>query len=353
MQMAHSAHAGVAGGCLAWSCESAARDLPAPATGRGAGRGWQARGDGPGQQAGPVALRSISVTGWRSLRWCHDGEQEVDQPVSIQAPGREVTVTQRLLAAAVSRGQHLALADGLAGPACYAELADTVRSAAAGLAWRGLQPGDAVGVYVPDAACYVLAAHAVRAAGGVPSPVASGLTVAEAAGQLADCGARLLLTGPPLDRVAQAAAERSQVRQVISFGEAPGAVQFSAVLQMGTLPARGARPRDHALLPYMRKPDGVLCPAPVTHQDLTDMLSSLEAEAGICETDVVLAVPPAGDGVSYTALLDHALLRGATVVPAAADALGAAAGVHHATAVIAAGEAPAAVRGLRVLTVAS
>jgi acyl-CoA synthetase (AMP-forming)/AMP-acid ligase II len=273
--------------------------------------------------------------------------------VSIQAPGREVTVTQRLLAAAVARGEHQALAGGLAGPACYAELADTVRSAAAGLAWRGLQPGDAVGVYVPDAACYVLAAHAVRAAGGVPSPVAPGLTIAEAARQLADCGARLLLTGPPLDGVAQAAAELSQVRQVISFGEAPGAVQFSAVLEMGTLPARAARPRDYALLPYVRKPDGTLCPEPVTHQDMSGMLGRLEAEAGIGESDVVLAVPPVGDGMSYTALLDHALLRGATVVPAGPDELAAAADAHHATAVIAAGDAPHPTWQLRLLPVAS
>jgi acyl-CoA synthetase (AMP-forming)/AMP-acid ligase II len=272
--------------------------------------------------------------------------------VSMQARAGQVTVTQRLLAVAVSRGEHTALAGGLAGPACYAELVDTVRSAAAGLAWRGLQPGDAVGVYVPDAACYALAAHAVRAAGGVPSPVASGLTVTEAAGQLADCGARLLLTGPPLDGVAQAAAELCQVRQVISFGEASGAVQFSAVLQMGTLPARAARPRDHALLPYVRKPDGTLWPEPVTHQDLSGMLSRLEAEAGIGETDVVLAVPPVGDGMSYTALLDHALLRGATVVPASADQLAAAADAYQATAVIAPGDAPHPARQLRLLPVA-
>jgi acyl-coenzyme A synthetase/AMP-(fatty) acid ligase len=271
--------------------------------------------------------------------------------VSMQAPAGQVTVTQRLLAVALARGQHQALAGGLTGPARYAELADTVRSAAAGLAWRGLQPGDAVGVYVPDAACYVLAAHAVRAAGGVPSPVAPGLTVAEAAGQLVDCGARLLLTGPPLDGAAQAAAELSQVRQVISFGEASGAVQFSAVLQMGTLPARAARPRDHTLLPYVRKPDGLLYPEPVTHQHLSDMLSSLEAEGGIGETDVVLAVPPVGDGTSYTALLDYALLNGATVVPASAAGLAAAADVHHATAVIAAGDVPRPVRRLRMLLV--
>src|SRR5580692_3197484 len=104
------------------------------------------------------------------------------QPMTTgtEPPPGEVTVTQRLLAAAPSRGEHRALVGGPAGLACsYAELAATVQAAAAGLAWRGLQPRDVVGVYVSDAGCYVLATHAIQAAGGVPSPVAAWLTVPE------------------------------------------------------------------------------------------------------------------------------------------------------------------------------
>jgi acyl-CoA synthetase (AMP-forming)/AMP-acid ligase II len=275
--------------------------------------------------------------------------------VSPEAPSGEVTVTQRLLAAAPPRGEHRALVGGPADPACgYAELADTVRAAAAGLAWRGLQPRDVVGVYVPDAACYVLAAHAIRAAGGVPTPVAAGLTVPEIAGQLADCGSRMLLTAPPLAAVALAAADRSWVRQVISFGDAPETIQFSALLGMGSLRPAASRPHDLALLPYTRKPDGALGPAPVTHQNLADQLRRLEAEAEICDKDVVLAAPPAGDGRSYTALLDHALLCGATVVATSAEELATAGDVHHGTAMIAAGSvAVGAHERLRVFAVAS
>src|SRR5260221_11776074 len=226
-----------------------------------------------------------------------------------ETAGGEATVTQRLLAAAPSRGEHRALVGGPAAPACgYADLAAPVQAAAAGLAWRGLQPRDVVGVYVPDAACYVLAAHAIRAAGGVPSPVAAGLAVPEIAGQLADCSARMLLTAPPLAAAALAAADRSWVRQVISFGEAPDAIQFGALLRMGTLSAAPGRARDPALLPYLGKPDGVLGPAPLRHRDLADLLRRLDVDAEIGETDVVLAAPPAGDGRSYTALPDHPLL---------------------------------------------
>jgi non-ribosomal peptide synthetase component E (peptide arylation enzyme) len=274
---------------------------------------------------------------------------------SPEASLGEVTVTQRLLAAAVSRGEHQALVGGPAGPACgYAELAATVRAAAAGLAWRGLQPTDVVGVYVPDAACYLLAAHAISAAGGVPSPVATALTMPEIAGQLADCGARMLLTAPPLAAAALAAADRSWVRQVISFGEAPGAVQFGALLHMGMLQPAPGRAQDAALLPYSRRPDGSLAPVPVSHHDMAGLLRRLDTEAEMSEKDVVLAAPPAGDGRYYTALLDHALLCGATVVAAGADELATAADVHHGTAIITAGSVVAGARErLRVFAVAS
>ncbi len=275
--------------------------------------------------------------------------------MSTEAPLGEVTVTQRLLAVAPSRGEHRALVGGTAGPAfTYAELAASVQAAAAGLAWRGLQPRDVIGVYVPDAACYVLAAHSIRAAGGVPTPLAVALTVPEMAGQLADCGARMLLTAPPLAAAALAAADRSRVRQVISFGEAPGAIQFSSLLGMGTLRPATGRPHDPALLPYARQPDGMLGPVPVSHHDLAGLLGRLEAEAAVGAKDVVLAAPPSGDGRSYTALLDHALLCGATVVSAAADELATAADAYHGTAMIAAGSVAIGARErLRVFAVAS
>jgi non-ribosomal peptide synthetase component F len=273
----------------------------------------------------------------------------------IEPPPGEVTVTQRLLAVAPSRGKHRALVGGPADPACsYAELAATVQAAAAGLAWRGLQPRDVIGVYVPDAACYVLAAHAIRAAGGVPTPVASGLTVPEIAGQLADCGARMLLTAPPLATSALAAADRSWVRQVISFGESPGTIQFSVLLGMGALQPAEGWAQDLALLPYSRKPDGMLGPAPVSHHEMSGMLRRLEIEAEVGEKDVVLAAPPVGDGRLYTALIDHALLCGSTVVAASPDELAVAADVYQGTAMIAAGSvAVGAGERLRVFAVAS
>ncbi len=269
--------------------------------------------------------------------------------------GKVTTVTHRLLGMARARADHRALVGGGAGTSySYRELAATVRAAAAGLACRGLQPRDVVGIYAPDAACHTLATHAIRAAGGIPSPIGTGLTVTEIAGQLADCGARMMLTGPPLASAAQAAADRSWVRQVISFGEAAGATMFDALLGTGAARPAEARPHDVALLPYARTPHGTLEPAPVTHHELAGQLGSLAVEAGICGHDVVLVAPPAGDGRSYTALLDHALSNGATIVAVRPEEIAAAASAYQGTmAIVPCGQSVGAHDRLRVLAVAS
>jgi acyl-CoA synthetase (AMP-forming)/AMP-acid ligase II len=245
------------------------------------------------------------------------------------------TVTQRLVNTAAAFGCRTALV-GQPGeqPFSFADLATTVQRAAAGLAWRGLRPRDVVGVYVPDAVSYVLASHAVSAAGGIPCPVSSQLSVADAAGQLADCGARMLLTAPPLAAAGLAAADRSWVRQVISFGDAPATTPFTSLLGVGSLAPPASRPHDVALLPYVRRADGALHATALTNFDLAAELESLTASADISEDDVVVAAPPAGDGRSYGAFIDHALLHGATIVAAGTDDLSAAAVQHRGTAAI-------------------
>lgn len=250
------------------------------------------------------------------------------------APTGDVTVTQCLVDCASAYGVRPALVGGAEQTYSFAALASTVQRAAAGLAWRGLRPRDVVGVYVPDAASYVLACHAVRAAGGVPSPVSPRLPVADIAGQLADCGARMLLTAQPLAAAGLAAADRSWVRQVVAFGDAPAATPFKSLLGMGSLRPPTVRPHDLALLPYVRRADGMLHPAGLTHLDLARQLAALAESTEVGEEDVVLASPPAGDGRSYTAFVDHTLLHGATVVAARTNEIAAVAAEHSGTAAI-------------------
>lgn len=267
----------------------------------------------------------------------------------------DLTVTQQLVETAAGHGNHAALIGPVATEPCtYADLASTIKRAAAGLAWRGLRPRDVVGVYVPDVASYVIACHAIGAAGGIPCPVSPELPVGEAAGQLADCGARMLITAAPLAAAALAAADRSWVRQVISFGEAPATTPFSSLLNMGSLQPPAARPHDLALLPYRRTSDGALHPRGLTHVDLAAELTELRSTADVTDQDVVLTAPPIGDGRSYTALVDHALLQGATVAAvASATELATAATEHGATAaIVPLGVAVPSAESLRLFAVA-
>jgi acyl-CoA synthetase (AMP-forming)/AMP-acid ligase II len=247
----------------------------------------------------------------------------------------DATSTQRLVYAAAVYGDSPALIpEPPAEPCSFASLASIVQRAAAGLAWRGLRPRDVVGIYVPDVVSFLLARHAISAAGGVPCLVSTQLDVTEMAGQLADCGARMLLTAPPLAAAGLAAADRSWVRQVISFGEAPAATPFSSLLSMGTLCPPAARPHDLALLAYARAADRTLQPVGLPHVEMAGRLADLAATAQVGPGDVVLAAPPTGDGRAYTAFADHVLLHGASIVAAGVGAMGAAAAEYHGTAAI-------------------
>jgi acyl-CoA synthetase (AMP-forming)/AMP-acid ligase II len=253
--------------------------------------------------------------------------------VSLSLNG-DKTVTQRLIAHAAGYGGRPALVGQRCEPYSFADLATTIQRAAAGLAWRGLRPHDVVGVYVPDAVSYVLACHSIAAAGGIPCPVNATLSVAETAGQLADCGARMLLTAPPLAAAGLAAADRSWVRQVISFADAPAATLFGSLLGVGSLAPPLSRPHELALLPYVRHADGALRASALSHLDIAAELEALTTSADMSEHDVVLAAPPAGDGRSYSVFVDHALLHGATIVAAGTEELSAAAAQHRGTAAI-------------------
>jgi acyl-CoA synthetase (AMP-forming)/AMP-acid ligase II len=271
----------------------------------------------------------------------------------------EVSVTRRLMSVATGRAATTALVGGLCqdgrpayGSYSYASLATTVQAAAAGLTWRGLRPRDVVGVLAPDVVGFVVAMHAIRAAGGVPSPLAVDLCAVETAGQLAESGARMVITASPLADVALAAAERSWVRQVFSFTDAPGATRFSELLGRDMIrPPRG-RPDDVALLPFSRGEDGRLRPCPVSYVELAGLVDQADRATRFTSRDVVLAMPPVGDPLEYATVVDSALLRGATVVAAGSNDLATAAATHHGTAAVVPKDSmidvPASVSAIRI-----
>ncbi len=261
-----------------------------------------------------------------------------------RADAFQQAVTEHILGLADRAGYEAALIDAAdATVTTWPQFAHTVRAAGRGLARRGLQHTDTVGVFVQDAASHAVAVHAVRAAGAVAVPVHSAATVADVAARLKACRARLLITSAALAELAVQAAERSWVRQVFAFGEAADTTPFGSLLE-----AAKHGHHDHVAGPL--DPDGSTWP--VTDDvaghilDRAGLTSAIGAAFGpevgdgdehrpwLTSRDVVVATPPCGDPDAYTALLDLALAAGATIVAAPVGRVTAAVRTYKGTAAL-------------------
>src|ERR671937_3131768 len=135
----------------------------------------------------------------------------------------DVTLTDFVLARTGELGEKPALIDAPSGRTItYAQLAESVRAVAAGLAERGFGKGDVFAHYAPNLPEYAVAFHAVATLGGVNTTANPLFTAHELARQLRDCGVRLLVTVPDQLEKATAAAEAAGVQEVFVYGEADG-----------------------------------------------------------------------------------------------------------------------------------
>jgi len=249
---------------------------------------------------------------------------EADQE-TMRAGHPHRAMTERILEAAGQAGYQAALIDAVAGTVtAWPRFAWTIRAAAHGLSRRGLADGDTAAVFVQDAASFVIAVNAVRAAGGIVLPIRPDTALPDVAARLNADGVRLLISAAPLAEVAVQAADRSRVRQVFTFGEAAGTTPFRSLLNAGKHQADGQMaevfgPADDAARTAAR-------PGLTSLDGLT--------WAGLSHRDVVVAAPPCGEGQAYTSLLDLALLTGATIVAAPVPLVTAAIRVYRGTAAI-------------------
>ena len=251
------------------------------------------------------------------------------------ADGSHRAITGHILRLADGAGCGAALIDAADGSVTtWPQFAQTVRAAAHGLARRGLQGDDTVGVFVADAASHAGAVHAVRAAGAAAWPLRPAATTGDIAAQLNACRARLLITSAPLAELAIEAAERSWVRQIFAFGEAPETTPFDSLLEAAEHTGRrvnGSAPPTSA--------------APTSAVPVSDLAGlTLAGGPRLTRWDVVVAAPPSGEPDAYTLLLDLALIAGATIVAAQAGQITDAIAVYHGTAAVA--PCGAAVEGL-------
>ncbi len=219
----------------------------------------------------------------------------------VQVP--EVSLTEYVLGGAERRGAKPALIDGASGAvATYAELAQRVGAAAAGLAAAGVGRGDAVGLLGPNGMDWPIAYHAVISLGAIASSLNPLLTPEEIATQLRCAGAKAVIAAEPLRAaVADAGLPVHALESLPSGDSDPGAASVD--------PAR-----DLAVLPFSSGTTGVSKGVMLTHRNLVANMEQVRSVHRIGEPDVLIGVLPFFHIYGQTVVLNLGLSQGATII---------------------------------------
>jgi acyl-CoA synthetase (AMP-forming)/AMP-acid ligase II len=229
----------------------------------------------------------------------------------------DVDLASFVLRQARELGEKPALIDGPSGRALsYAELERAVRGFAAGLAARGFVKGEKFAIYMPNVPEYAIAFHGVVAAGGTCTTANPLYTARELAHQLADCGARMLLTTPQFLQEAREAAEQAENCEVFVLGEADGAASFSELLgDPEAAPEVAIDPvLDIAAILYSSGTTGLSKGVMLSHRNLVANMVQSEAVLAVSPDDVVIAVLPFFHVYGMCLIMNLGLLAGATLV---------------------------------------
>ena len=232
------------------------------------------------------------------------------------------TLHRMVLEAAARAGDRPALVDRATGThVTYRLLAGRVQGVAAGLAARGFRPGDVLALWAPNLPQWAGVALGAMAAGGTVTGTSPAATERELATQLADAGASVLVTVPPLVPPARSAAAAAGVRDLVVLGQAEGAVPILDLLAAGA----GGRPPDPpgpavdpaagvALLPYSSGTTGLPKGVELTHANLVTAVRQVSRGLRITDRDTLLAVAPFSHIMGFVVTLAVPLSAGATVV---------------------------------------
>jgi len=222
------------------------------------------------------------------------------------------------LARAAELGDKPALIDGPSGRTItYAELDRLTGALAGALAARGIGKGDVVATYMPNLPEYALIFLGVVRANATNTTANPLYTPHELAHQLADSGAKLLLTiAPFLDNAREAAAEVG-LTDIVVVGEGPGEEPTLAdLLAAGAAPpALDIDPaEDVAVLPYSSGTTGLPKGVMLTHRNLVANVLQVNGTLPAVEDDVSIGCLPFFHIYGQTVIMNLGLRYGVTIV---------------------------------------
>ncbi|HEX8744563.1 MAG TPA: 4-coumarate--CoA ligase family protein [Thermoleophilaceae bacterium] len=232
-------------------------------------------------------------------------------------PIPDADITSYVLEHAESRADKPALIDGPSGRTLtYGQLAEGVRSLAAGLDARGFGKGDVLAVYMPNLPEYAVLFHGVAATGGRCTTMNPLYTASEVAHQLEDSGARYLVTVGPMLEVAKDAAGRAGIEEVFVVGDGEGATPLTELMgDPSAAPSPDIDPdADLAVLPYSSGTTGLPKGVMLSHRNLVANLEQNGAVFPLGEDDVVVGVLPFFHIYGMVVIMNQGLRVGATIV---------------------------------------
>ena len=230
----------------------------------------------------------------------------------------DVSLPEFLLATAFCQAGRPAIIDAASGRVLrHRELADQVRHVAAGLAAQGLLPGQTFAIIAPNSPEWLVGCFGAMLAGGVVTGISPRSTAREMATQLADSGARFVLTVPAFLGAVRTAAERSggRARIVLIGSAADGTIGFGELFEHGCRrPLERIDPGSLALLQYSNETTGLANGVMLTHRACMANVVQMRTSCPAARTDRILAVAPFFHAAGLIALACRALFAGAALL---------------------------------------
>ena len=264
-------------------------------------------------------------------------------PVAWDLPLPPLSLPDMFFASA-ARVPDAAMADFMGRRTSYRDMARQVRRAAAGFQTLGVNPGDRVGLYLPNVPHYIAAYYGALLAGAIIVNFSPLYTPDELAHQIEDSGTQLLVTldvtallpnalrlldGSSLAQlvvgnVAEALPQPKALLYRLFKGSErtpvpadPRITPWSRLLSHGENPA--APPidpeQDVALIQYTGGTTGVSKGAKLTHQNLTANTRQVDAlDPASGGEDRILGVLPFFHVFANTCVLNRTVLKGGEIV---------------------------------------
>ncbi len=200
----------------------------------------------------------------------------------------------------------------------YREFWGATGQFAQALADAGVEPGDRVGVYLPNLPQFVIAYYGTLRAGAAVVPMNPQYRSREISHMLSDSEAAVVVTLADLVPVVQEIQDDTNVSEIVAVGgEADGAVAWDDFLAEEMLDVVDRADDDIAAQPYTSgttgTPKGVL----LTHHNLawTTRTGAKLLEGGIKPEDRMLGVLPLFHIYGMTVVMNGAMYNGATYYP--------------------------------------